>query len=314
MAAAQTRTALTADGVDLVDEDDGWRRLLGLVEQIPDAAGADAHVQLYEIRAGNGEELHPRLPGHGLGQQGLAGARRAHQEHALGDARAQLHEAFGILQELHDFPELLLFLVLPRHVGEGDFLIPGPHSGPGPAETHGGFIAARAAPVHHYEPEDAEHHQNDQIGDEGQIPGSLPTRFQIVILQDAFAPLLIDELMEILIEDGEAVQLMDDVVSTVVGLLQRQDQGIAFQHEGADLIVPEQIPHLGIGHLCRVRIPVGAHQKNHGDEYHQYQDIEPDISRPSFPLVQIRFPPSAPVSSSAKCRMLTSGSCRYCWA
>ena len=37
---------------------------------------------------------HPGLPGHGPGQQGLAGPRRAHQQHPLGDLAAQ-HLEFG---------------------------------------------------------------------------------------------------------------------------------------------------------------------------------------------------------------------------
>ncbi len=75
--AAEARAALAADGVDLVDEDDAGAVALGLIEEVADAAGADADEHLHELRAGDAEEGHAGLAGHGARQQGLAGARRA---------------------------------------------------------------------------------------------------------------------------------------------------------------------------------------------------------------------------------------------
>src|SRR6476619_5030129 len=45
-----------------------------------------------EVGAGDGEERYARLTRHGLGQQRLARTRRAHHQHALGDASAELAE------------------------------------------------------------------------------------------------------------------------------------------------------------------------------------------------------------------------------
>src|SRR6478735_85176 len=56
--ATEARAALATDGVDLVDEDDARRVALGLVEQVADAAGADADEHLDELRAGDAEERH----------------------------------------------------------------------------------------------------------------------------------------------------------------------------------------------------------------------------------------------------------------
>ena len=61
---------------------------LGLLEQVADAAGADADEHLDEVRAGDRVERHARLAGDGAGQQRLAGAGRAVQQHALGDLGA----------------------------------------------------------------------------------------------------------------------------------------------------------------------------------------------------------------------------------
>ena len=60
---------MAADRVDLVDEDDARRRLLGLVEHVADAARADADEHLDEVRAGDGEEGNARLTRDGAGEQ-----------------------------------------------------------------------------------------------------------------------------------------------------------------------------------------------------------------------------------------------------
>ena len=78
-----------AQGVQLVDEDDARRPALGLGEQIAHPAGPDADEHLDEIGAAHAEERHVGLAGDGLGQQRLAGAGRADQQHALGNAAAQ---------------------------------------------------------------------------------------------------------------------------------------------------------------------------------------------------------------------------------
>ena len=72
-----------ADGVELVDEDDRRRRLLGLLEEVAHAARADADDHLDELRGGEREERHVGLAGDGARQQRLAGAGRAREQHAL---------------------------------------------------------------------------------------------------------------------------------------------------------------------------------------------------------------------------------------
>ena len=115
VAAAEAGAAVAADGVDLVDEDDGGRVGLGLLEQVADAAGADADEHLDEVRAGDRVERHARLAGDGTGEQRLAGAGRAVQQHALGDLGADGLELGRVLEELLDLLQLL-----DRLVGPGD--------------------------------------------------------------------------------------------------------------------------------------------------------------------------------------------------
>ena len=94
---------MAPDGVDFVDEDEARRVLLALLEHVAHAARADAHEHLDEVGAADAEERHVRLTGDGPGEQRLAGARRADQQHALGNLAAQALEFLGVLQELDDF-------------------------------------------------------------------------------------------------------------------------------------------------------------------------------------------------------------------
>ena len=118
VAAAQARAALATHRVDLVDEDDGRRGLFGLLEQVAHAACAHAHEHLHEVGAGNAEERHARLAGHGLRQKRLAGARRAHEQAAARDLRAHGLVLRRIRQEVLDLLHLLDRFVHARHVGE----------------------------------------------------------------------------------------------------------------------------------------------------------------------------------------------------
>src|SRR6202022_2441480 len=73
VAASETRErgAGAAERVQLVDEDDGRRLRAGLLEQIAHARRTHANEHLDELGAGNEEERHAGLAGHGLGEQRL---------------------------------------------------------------------------------------------------------------------------------------------------------------------------------------------------------------------------------------------------
>ena len=104
VSSAHAGAAMPADGVDLVDEEDAGRAFLGGGEQIADAAGAHADEHLDELRAVDAVERHARLAGHGPAQQGLAGARRAHEQDALGHAASQVAGTSGDSSGIRRFP------------------------------------------------------------------------------------------------------------------------------------------------------------------------------------------------------------------
>ena len=101
---------MASDGVNLINENDAGRVLLTLLEQIADAAGAYADEHLDEVRTGNREERNVGFSRDGSRQEGLTRAWRSDEQHALGDASAQLLELLWVLQEIDDLLKALPWL------------------------------------------------------------------------------------------------------------------------------------------------------------------------------------------------------------
>jgi hypothetical protein len=135
-AAAGPRSAPRApDGVDLVDEDDGRRNLARFRKEPAHAAGADADDHLDELRGGRGEEGDVRLAGHRPRQERLPRSRRAFEQDAAGDRGAEPAIAPRITEHVDEFPQLVLHLVDPGDVVEGD------------ARSRVGVVEARPRPA-----------------------------------------------------------------------------------------------------------------------------------------------------------------------
>ena len=163
VAAAQAGAAMAADGVDFVDEDDAGRVLLALFEHVADAGRADADEHLDEVGARNGEERHIGFAGDGAGEQGLAGARRADQQHALGNFAAQALEFLRVLEEFDDLLKLLLGLVDTGDILEGHPTgLFGQQAGPALAEPHG--LSPGRLHLAHEEDPHADHQQHREPG------------------------------------------------------------------------------------------------------------------------------------------------------
>ena len=300
VAAAQAGAALAAHGVDLVDKDDGGGVLLGLVKQVADAGGAHAHVELHKVGAGDGEEVNPRLAGHGLGQQGLAGARRAHQQHALGDAGPQLQKPLGVPEELHNLLELPLLLLGAGHVLKGDLLLlVGAGAGAGAAEAGGAVhtAAASSAPAgpglaqEHEVPQQAEHHQDDDPRDKAHPVGRHPTLGIVVVGDDPLPLLFHNEVVKVLVEPVRVADLIGEHTLAALGLLQVQGHGIVLQGDPAHHLLLQQLAHLGIGDLLLIPHPApegeDGHQQNHGDEQVKAHIAQASVS---FQTADTSFP------------------------
>ncbi len=165
--AAEAGAAVAADGVDLVDEDDAGRVLLGLLEHVAHAGGAHADEHLHEIGAGDGEERHLGLTGNGLGQQGLTGTRRAHHQYAAGDLAAQFLELARVAQELDQLSDIFLGLFHAGDIVKSDFdLIFAQQAGTALAKGHCSAAGATALHLPHEEDPDTDEQQEREPGDE----------------------------------------------------------------------------------------------------------------------------------------------------
>ena len=161
--AAQAGAAVPPHGVDLVDEHDRRGVRLGLLEQVADPGRADTDEHLNEVRAGNRVERNACLTGHRPGEQGLAGARRAVEQHALGDLGPDGLELRRSLQEILDLLQFLDGLVHAGHVGERRLRgVLGDQLGLGLAEVH--HPGAAALHLGQHEEEQEEDHQVDEGG------------------------------------------------------------------------------------------------------------------------------------------------------
>ena len=123
VSASKARTTLTAHGIDFINEDDAWGIFLGVLEHVAHTRSANTHKHFHKIGARNTEERYLGFASNGLGQQGLAGSRRAHQQQTAWYAATKLLEFLGISQEINYFLDFFLGLVGARHIGEGDLVV-----------------------------------------------------------------------------------------------------------------------------------------------------------------------------------------------
>ena len=151
--AAQAGATMAAHGVDLVDKNDTRGILLGLLEEVAHTAGADADKHLHKFGTGDAEEGHAGFARHGLGHQRLACAGRADQQHALGDACAQGGKLLRLLEELDDFLQFLLGLVVAGDVDKSNCRpVARKHTGAALAKAKG--LVARTLRLAHDEKEE----------------------------------------------------------------------------------------------------------------------------------------------------------------
>ena len=133
--------------------------LRAVLEEVADPDGADADEHLHEVGAGDRQERHAGLAGDGPRDQRLAGAGRADEQHALGDAGADLLEPLGHLQEVDDLSDLLLHALVAGDVGEGGATAcPASRSSPGSPDRHDVAHLAGGAALHPDEEADDQEH------------------------------------------------------------------------------------------------------------------------------------------------------------
>ena len=165
--AAHAGATVAADGVDLVDEHDRGRVLLGLLEQVAHPARADTDEHLDEVGAGDRVERNAGLTGDRPREQRLAGARRSVEQDALGDLGSDGLELGRLLEELLDLAELLDRLVGARDVAERRLRhVLGDQLGPRLGELHDAAATAALHLVHQEQEQQHDQDERQQRGDD----------------------------------------------------------------------------------------------------------------------------------------------------
>ena len=291
MAAAEAAAALAADRVDLINEDDGRSDLLGLFKQVTHARCADADIELDKVRARDGQKLHACLARDRARHERLAGARRADEQHALGDARAHRGIVLRPLEEVHDLGQLLFFLLRTGDIGKGDLLevlLAGARVRL--AELADARRTAAARLVHKQVPHADKQHDRDQIRQDGHPPRRRPALDVVILRQHTAGGLRINEIAQILAEPVRVRQgLFDGGVAVAVSRIEVERELIALETERLDLFLPEQGLDLGIGVFLLLHR--GRQIENDGENDHADQHIEPDASGTVLVRFQIKSHP-----------------------
>ena len=173
VATAEANTTTAAHGVDFINENEAGRAFARLLKHVAHPAGADTDEHLDEIRAADAEEGRLRLASDGLGQQGLARARSANHQNALGNAPAQPLKLFRVFEEFHQLADLVLGFLHPSNILEGGLvLVLGEHPRLALAEAHRAFAGhLQVADEHEVNKagDDHEGQQADQHGPEQRV-------------------------------------------------------------------------------------------------------------------------------------------------
>ena len=88
MTAADASATLTADCIDLIDENDAGRIFLGLLKQVSDTGGTDTDEHFDEVRTTDAEESNAGFTSNSLSQQGFTSTGRAVKQDAFWDLGA----------------------------------------------------------------------------------------------------------------------------------------------------------------------------------------------------------------------------------
>jgi hypothetical protein len=116
---ALTTTALTSDGINLINEDDAGGVLLCLAKDVTDTGSSHTDKHLYKLGTRDTDERNTGLSGNSLGEKSLSGSWRTVKDHTTGDLASVLGVRLGLLQKVNDFFEFQFSTVAPGDIVKG---------------------------------------------------------------------------------------------------------------------------------------------------------------------------------------------------
>ena len=278
VAAAKSCAALSADRIDLIDEDDAGRILLGLVKEVADTARTDADEHLDELGAADGKERHAGFSGGRLRNVCLTCTGAAYQQNALGDPGAEAGKPLRVTEELDDLAELFLFFVKPGNILEGDLAqVAVLHQARlAAAELH--RLAAASLLVHDHHPEEDEQKDHQQGREERNIPGRGFGRFRGE-LELAVLRLLVEILVR---QDAVVDQRVDRLDLLAVLELGRHDHLVVVDAQFLDFFLCDVLHEFRVLDLLRLISGGAVVQERHAHDEREDQHIDPDVSCGAF--------------------------------
>ena len=271
VAAHRALHARLAKRIELVDEDDARRLGFGLLEQVAHACGPDADEHLDELGSAETEEGHLGLARHGARQQRLARARRAHQQHALGNVPAQRRVLLRVLQELDDLPQLVFGLVHARHVGKAHLdVVVGVDLRAAAGKRHHAAFGSAHAP----EEETPQRHQQQQRDDPAEDFGQ-PAADDLAVVLDLVRFEVLNEFRVLDARRHEGVRPLSAFAS---GFLELAADDLIADRDLDDLVRAQQGLELAVGD----RASAGAEKPGlrHREQQQQAEHVPDGERRP----------------------------------
>ena len=271
---AEACATVTADRVDLVDEDDRRGVLLGLLEQVAHTARADTDEHLDEVRTGDRVEGNARLTGDGACEKRLARSGRAVQQHALRDAGPDRLELGRLLEEVFDLLQFFDRLVAAGDVVEGDLrALLRDELGLRLAELHDLVAAALHAGEH-----DPEEHADQQHGQEEAERREQPVGLRNLVVEALRELRVVDGLHHVGTARRHVVELHLAAERRIRAAERQVDALLAVDDLGAcDLVVLEQLETLLGRDLFEARHCYEARADPYSDDgQHDVEDRAPE--------------------------------------
>jgi hypothetical protein len=177
--ATKPGTALTPNGIQLIDENEARGVLFRILKEISNPRGTDTHKHFHKLGSANAKKRHPSFSSHCPGQQGFPCTRRPYQEDALGDFRPQIIELLGVFEKLYDLDQFLFGLIHSGHMVESDPpLVLLVQTGSALTKGHGTIITALHL-IHDKQPDQGQHNNKKQVGKKGHPPWCLRRQFSL---------------------------------------------------------------------------------------------------------------------------------------
>ena len=225
---------------------------------------ADEHF--HEVGTRNGEERNACFARDRLREQRFTRARRAYEQHALRNARAEVGELAGAFEELDHFGKLLLLLFRSRHVGEPHFDV-GIDAGLGLGKAH-----RLASPALRLPDQQPEHHAHQYDTDERDEVVHKTARIRVGERHSYGVAAAFDRLVEHLLQRVAAARAGSLVAGVRFIILARID--VAVDLHPVDFPVLYHLTEFG--KIDTFRCIQRAGQYDRQDQYQHHGDNAPD--------------------------------------